>query len=99
MPALSPRRRMTQDEDKENDMRKLKMLLVVAVAAVPFAPVAAQASHPDCQYDETCAPPHECTILTCPFMCPVDLPVEIGPDAIFFHDRPLLGWITDCRLV
>ena len=83
---------------EETKMRKLRMLLVAVVAAVPLAPVGAQASHPECE-GEGCPPPHQCTIVTCPWMCQADLPVEIGPDVIYFHDRPLLGWVKDCQLV
>lgn len=71
-------------------MRKIRMLLVAAVAAAPLAPVAAQASHPDCA-EETCPPADHCTGFYCPLLtCRVDPPVELSHDAIHFHERPVL---------
>lgn len=71
-------------------MRKLRMLLVAAVAAVPLAPVAAQANHPECEGDG-CPPRHCEPAVTCPFeMCRINLPIQIGPDVIFFDDGPII---------
>jgi hypothetical protein len=76
-------------------MPKLRMLLVAVVAAMPLVPVAAQANHPECE-GEGCPPDHCEPRVTCPFdTCRIDPPVEIGPDVIFFTDRPIL----DCNFV
>lgn len=79
-------------------MRKIRTFLVAALTAVALAPVGAQASHPECE-GEGCPPPHQCTVLTCPWMCNVGLPVEVGNDVIYFTDESPTAWIKECRLV
>lgn len=64
-------------EDKGDEMRKTRMLLVAALAAVPFGLL-------------TASPAAACKQQPCPGRCHLNSPVYVEGDQITLSDRPLV---------